>query len=217
MIETAKEVRNMLLFYLSMLENPEDSAKYEQIYLTYRDSMIRIASKILKGNRYDAEDAVHDAFVALVTHIGDLPDHDAEYTRKYVFKMAKNAALMIYRKRYGEKEVIRLDDLFDYPDVIDIPNECADKELFLIFTKILTDMPENYKDVLSMYWLDGYKPAKIAALLHRPTQTVYKQIQRGNQMIQEHLKKEMKGYDTAGNSVPQTGATSHGSQGSTGV
>ena len=120
----------MLLFYLSMLESPEDSEKFERIYLTYREQMLRIASKILKGNHHDAEDAVHDAFVSLVTHIGDLPDHDAEYTQRYVFKMAKNAALMIYRKRYGEKEVVCLEDLFEYPDDIDIPKECANVNCF---------------------------------------------------------------------------------------
>ena len=163
--------------------------------------MLRIALRILKGNQYDAEDAVHDAFLTLVTHISDLPDHDSEFTQRYVFKMAKNAALMIYRKRYGEKEIIHLDDLFEYPDNIDIPRDCANQELFLAFVKILNDMSDRYRDVLSMYWLDGYKPQKIARLLHRPTQTVYKQIQRGNQLLQEHLDKEVKGYDTARNSV----------------
>ena len=68
MINTAKEVRTVLLFYLSMLESPEDSAKFEQIYLTYRDQMLRVASKILKGNHHDAEDAVHHAFVAIINH-----------------------------------------------------------------------------------------------------------------------------------------------------
>ena len=217
MINTAKGVRTVLLFYLSMLESPEDSEKFEQIYLTYREQMLRVASKILKGNHHDAEDAVHDAFVSLVTHIGDLPDHDAEYTQRYVFKMAKNAALMIYRKRYGEKEVVCLEDLFEYPDDIDIPKECANEELFLIFTRTLREMPDSYRDVLSMYWLDGRKPAQIAKLLHRPTQTVYKQIQRGNQMLQEQLKKEIKDYDATGKAMPQASTGSYGSQRDTGI
>ena len=207
----------MLLFYLSMLDSPEDSEKFERIYLTYREQMLRIASKILKGNHHDAEDAVHDAFVSLVTHVDDLPDYDSEYTKRYVFKMAKNAALMIYRKRYGEKEVISLEDLFEYPDSIDIPSECANKELFLIFTRTLREMPDSYRDVLSMYWLDGRKPAKIAKLLHRPTQTVYKQIQRGNQILQEQMKKEIKDYDATGKAMPQASAASHGSQRNTSV
>lgn len=217
MINTAKGVRTVLLFYLSMLESPEDSEKFERIFLTYREQMLRIASKILKGNHHDAEDAVHDAFVSLVTHIGDLPDHDAEYTQRYVFKMAKNAALMIYRKRYGEKEVVCLEDLFEYPDDIDIPKECANEELFLIFTRTLREMPDSYRDVLSMYWLDGHKPAKIAKLLHRPTQTVYKQIQRGNRMLQEQLKKEIKDYDETGKAMSQASTGSYGSQRDTGI
>ena len=217
MINTAKGVRNVLFLYLSMLDTPEDSAKFEQIYLAYRDQMFRIALKILKGNHHDAEDAVHDAFVSLVTHIGDLPDHNAEYTQRYVFKMAKNAALMVYRKRYGEKEVVNLEDLFEYPDSIDIPSECANKELFLIFTRILQNMPDSYRDVLSMYWLDGRKPAQIAKLLHRPTQTVYKQIQRGNQMLQEQIKKEVKDDDATGDPMPPTGTASHRSKRTTGI
>ena len=217
MIVTAKGVRKVLFFYLSMLETPEDSAKFEQIYLTYRDQMIRIASKILKGNHYDAEDAVHDAFVTLTKHINDLPDHDSEYTRKYVYKMAKNAALVIYRKRYGEKETVSLQELFDYPDHIDIPAECANRELVWILIRTLNEMPDSYREVLSMYWLDEFKPAKIAKLLHRPIQTVYKQIQRGNQILREQLGKEIEHNDTATNPMCKTSTDGHRAKRNAGV
>ena len=45
-----------MIVYLQMLETAEDRAAFEQLYLTYRSLMYRIAYGILR-NQQDAEDA----------------------------------------------------------------------------------------------------------------------------------------------------------------
>lgn len=57
----------MLQIYLSMLETEEEQAKMTQIYNTYRPLMLRYALKIL-NNPEQAEDAVHDAIIAVIRH-----------------------------------------------------------------------------------------------------------------------------------------------------
>ena len=52
----------MLGFYLSLIDSDDDKNKFEQLYLTYRQDMYKIAYSILKNNA-DAEDAVHQAFL----------------------------------------------------------------------------------------------------------------------------------------------------------
>ena len=51
----------MLVYYLQMLDTPEEKVRFEQIYLKYRGLMYHVAEDILH-NRQDAEDAVHNAF-----------------------------------------------------------------------------------------------------------------------------------------------------------
>ena len=53
-----------MIIYLQTIDDPEDSAKFEQLYEHYRSYMLKIANKILE-NEFDAEDAVHNAFVSI--------------------------------------------------------------------------------------------------------------------------------------------------------
>ena len=57
----------MLIYYLQMLDTPEEKMRFEQIYLKYRGLMYRVADSILH-NRQDAEDAVHNAFLRIIKH-----------------------------------------------------------------------------------------------------------------------------------------------------
>ena len=47
----------MLIYYLQMLDTPEEKIRFEKIYLKYRSLMYHVADSILH-NRQDAEDAV---------------------------------------------------------------------------------------------------------------------------------------------------------------
>ena len=62
-----------MLMYLSMIETPDDKAKFERIYNRYRNLMYHVAYKVL-SNHYDAEDAVHQAFVAIIRHLEKIGD-----------------------------------------------------------------------------------------------------------------------------------------------
>lgn len=55
----------MLVYYLQMLDTPEEKIRFEQIYLKYRGLMYHVANGILH-DRQDAEDAVHNAFLRII-------------------------------------------------------------------------------------------------------------------------------------------------------
>ena len=57
-----------MLIYLQMIENEEEKLKFIQIYEKYKDLMLYVAKHIL-GNDADAEDAVHEAFLASLKHL----------------------------------------------------------------------------------------------------------------------------------------------------
>jgi RNA polymerase sigma-70 factor (ECF subfamily) len=57
-----------MLSYLQMIETPQQRSDFEKIYLTYRGLMFHIANNILQNDE-DAEDAVHNAFVAIAENI----------------------------------------------------------------------------------------------------------------------------------------------------
>ena len=58
----------MLGFYLSMVESDEERSLIEFIYNEYRQLMYKTAFSILH-NKFDAEDAVHEAFLRVIKNI----------------------------------------------------------------------------------------------------------------------------------------------------
>ena len=55
----------MLVYYLQMLDTPEEKVQFEQIYMKYRGLMYHVAENILHDSQ-EAEDAVHNAFLRII-------------------------------------------------------------------------------------------------------------------------------------------------------
>ena len=63
-----------MLIYLQTLEAPDEKEKFETLYRTYCGLMVAVAMKLL-GNRTDAEDAVHQAFLSILKNMDGIPSH----------------------------------------------------------------------------------------------------------------------------------------------
>lgn len=91
----------MLVYYLQMLDTPEEKMRFEQIYLKYRGLMYRVADSILH-NRQDAEDAVHNAFLRIIKHFKKFQNTPIEDLAPQVAVIARNEAISLLRKRKGD-------------------------------------------------------------------------------------------------------------------
>ena len=69
-----------MLIYLQTLEAPDEKAKFETLYRTYCGLMVAVAMKLL-GNRTDAEDAVHQAFLSILKNMDKISDVDCLKTK----------------------------------------------------------------------------------------------------------------------------------------
>lgn len=69
-----------MIIYLQMIESDEDKSKFEQLYIMYKGLMFHVAMKILK-NEFDAEDAVHQAFLSLIENLKKISDVKCPKTR----------------------------------------------------------------------------------------------------------------------------------------
>ena len=81
-----------MLIYLQMIESEEDKSKFIQIYTKYRNLMFHVARQIL-GNDSDAEDAVHEAFLASLKHLHKFSDVDCPKTRSYFVTIMENKSI----------------------------------------------------------------------------------------------------------------------------
>lgn len=86
----------MISFYLSLLDTPEEKSKFEQLYLLYRQDMFKLAYGILE-NKYDTEDAVHEAFMRVMKKLTKISEINCPQTHAYLLIIVKNVALKIIK------------------------------------------------------------------------------------------------------------------------
>ena len=111
----------------------------------------------------------------------------------YVCRAAKSRALNIYesKKRESEHRVL-LDEEGDIPFEEDGFNAIiAESEISLI-AECINRLPEKYRTVIVLRYLDEIKPQDIARVLGINKETAKKRLLRGKKMLKELLEEKNK-------------------------
>ena len=99
------------MIFLMMIDTPEDKRKFVILYEKYRYLMQKVAMDVLH-DRFLAEDAVHNAFISLVTHLDSIGETESLQTKRYLITIVKNAAIDLYRKKNIQiREEIYMDEI----------------------------------------------------------------------------------------------------------
>lgn len=169
-----------MLIYLQMIESEEDKSKFEAIYNKYRQLMFVAANRILK-NQYDAEDAVHQAFVSIIDNLSKVKEVNCPETRSYVVIITENKAIDIIRSRKHLSGEELNDTLFG----IDIPlpgdNGLADA---------LAKLPARYREVLLLRFDNGFSTREIAKMMGTNEGNMQKLIWRAKEALRKQLDKD---------------------------
>ena len=169
-----------MLIYLQTIETQEDKTKFEILYTEYKDWMGTIAFSILH-NIQDAEDAVHNAFIKIAENINKVDDPLSKKTRSYIVTIIETKSIDIYRKKQRHPEVpISEEDIrihFDYAN-------CSD------LAKCISQLPAQYRAVLSLKYRHGYNNREIAKILKISEFNAIKIDQRAKARLKELCIKE---------------------------
>ena len=170
----------MLIYYLQMLDTPEEKVRFEQIYLKYRGLMYRVADSILH-NRQDAEDAVHNAFLKIIKKFSRFQNTPTQDLASQIVVIARNEAISLLRKRKGDAPLEEQDGLAE-------PSEAVSDYHALVDS--FTRLPRTYRAVMEMKLLLGYSDGEIAAKLGLSKTAVSTRVSRGRQMLRDIVEQE---------------------------
>lgn len=168
-----------------------DTEKLRLIYERYKNRMYISACRIL-GDPSLAEDAVHDAFIAISRNLHKIQDVDSVSTASYVIKAAKSKALNTVKK--NSSEVLLTFEQTDEPSDDSLLDTLCEKQSVEQVVSAIMSLDERYRDVLSLYYLNELTVSEIADILMRKESTVKQQLSRGRKRIIETLQKEEKIY-----------------------
>ena len=85
--------QDLLLSY-----NDEERRFFEQLYKEHRDEMFYTAYIVLE-NKFDAEDIVHESFIAVLDNMDKLIGDTPERNWNYIVTIVKHKAYNLYNKR----------------------------------------------------------------------------------------------------------------------
>lgn len=176
-----------MLIYLQMIESPEDSVKFEQIYIKYRQPMYTAAYAILKQNE-DAEDAVHQAFIRIANHMDIVRNLDVSDGRmaSYLITTAQNLSLDMIRARQRFSKDKSAEDIYD---------EYSEKPSFAPgpvseLAEAMDALPVHQKNILLLRYDNGFTTQEIAAIMGKSYHAVKKSLWRAKVALAKELGRE---------------------------
>ena len=162
-----------------------ESLGFETIYRQYSKAMYNTSLRIL-NNRSDAEDVLQEAFLDAFRSLNDF--HYRSSFGAWLKRIVINKSINALRKRkmlFVEIEDSKLESLPDNDASQD------EEELQLKVEEVkrmMMNLPDGYRAVLSLYLLEGYDQEEISEILGITHNTVRTQYLRAKQKLVKLLK-----------------------------
>ena len=175
----------MLVFYLSILDNDEDRAKFERIYNAYCTKMKRYAARYV-GDDYLAEDIVHEAFIRIAHHIDGVEEENVNKTNAFIVTIVRRICYdEVNRRTYD----VVYDEEYDQNYICGSTVGAVLEEVdYNELVRIIRGFPEIYRDVLMLRYYHGYSDKEIASLLNASPDAIRKRLERARELLAYHLK-----------------------------
>ncbi|MDD3747100.1 MAG: RNA polymerase sigma factor [Anaerostipes sp.] len=149
--------------------NIRDEKEYNSIVDEYSDMIFRIAYQNL-FNIHDAEDVTQDVFLKLIKQKENF-FNDKEHLKSWLIRVTINRSID-FKKAFFRKNTVPLHD-------IDIPFEPEEKELL----EEMYQLPRDYRNILYLYYYEGYTIKEIANILGIKQNTVNSRLTRGRKKL----------------------------------
>jgi RNA polymerase sigma-70 factor, ECF subfamily len=170
-----------------------DQDAFAEIVEIYSNSIFQLGYRML-GNRHEAEDIAQEAFIRAYVNIKSF-NQDLKFST-WLFRIATNLCIDRIRKKkpdyYLDAEVSGTDGLTMYSQLSSnspLPeNELESLELHETVQKEILKLPEKYRSVIVLKYMEELSLNEISEILDMPLGTVKTRIHRGREALRQQLR-----------------------------
>jgi RNA polymerase sigma-70 factor (ECF subfamily) len=160
---------------------------FNVLIVRYEKQIFALAYR-LSGDYDEAKDLAQEAFIHIYGHLKHFDSSRPFFP--WMYKVAHNICLNKLNKK--ARQNISLDDLVEFTPVennVDhVPDLALDKkEKARQVYEAIENLPQQYKDVIILKYIQGYSYKDICACLDLPQSTVETRLYRGRQALQKTL------------------------------
>jgi RNA polymerase sigma-70 factor (ECF subfamily) len=141
----------------------------------YADTVRRICFIHLK-NHTDVEDVFQDVFLKYLLHGGTFESDDHE--RAWLVRVAINSCKDLL-KSFFRRKVVSIDEVTAELSYVQDENRDV--------LEAVLKLPEKYKDVIYLFYYEGYTAVEIAKILGKNENTIYTWLSRAKAKLKEAL------------------------------
>jgi RNA polymerase sigma-70 factor, ECF subfamily len=170
-----------------------DQNAFGEIVEIYKNKVYQLCYRML-GNRQEAEDISQEAFIRAYVNINT---YNQEYKfSTWIFRIATNLCIDRIRKKkpdyYLDEEIPGTDGLTMYSKVASstpLPEkELESLELQETIQKEIVKLPEKYRSVIVLKYIEELSLNEISEILDLPLGTVKTRIHRGREALRQQLR-----------------------------
>ncbi len=150
--------------YLLLLDTEQEREFFQKMYHEHKNAMYYIALRILK-NESDAEDMVHETFLALTKYLSRMIDNQPQKNWNFILTILKHKCYNLCKKKKQEiDKCLELENTTDtYGEKPDDRMERLEKQELMI--KLIREMKPSYQEVLILKYYHELNNTEIAAVL----------------------------------------------------
>ena len=147
----------------------------ERIIRQYSDMVFRMAYAHVR-NQSDAEDVMQEVFLR---YLRKLPRFESEeHCKRWFLRVTVNCAKSINNTAWSRY-------------VVPLEQEVFAEEEESRLAEALMQLPAKYRDIIRLYYYEGYKTGENAEILHRNPATIRSQLARAREKLAAVLKEEL--------------------------
>lgn len=150
--------------------------EFAEIYHRNIDTVYRLCYIYLR-NTADADDAVQSIFIKLFKC--NISFHDREHEKAWLIVTTKNTCKDVLKSWWRSRRV----DLDELPERTHWDNDEHRRD---VLEKLLR-LPEKYRTVLYLYYVEDYSVKEISKLLDRKESTLQTQLSKGRERLRADL------------------------------
>lgn len=148
----------------------------ERIIRKYGDMLYRLCLIMLKSDS-DAEDAVQETIIVYYRKAPRFAD--SEHEKAWLIRVATNRCRDMLRFRARHPQVGD-----EFPDIA--ADDPADSGIL----EALASLPEKYRLVLTLFYIEEYRTEDIAQIIGRTPSAVRMRLSKGRKLLEEIYRKE---------------------------
>ena len=149
--------------------------KIEKIVETYSNMIMRLAYQNC-FNKSDSEDIVQEVFIKLIKNIDKLGDN-SEYIKAWIIRVTINTCKDCNKSSWYRKVKKLEENELDF---------CFETEELGVLNK-LSELKPTYRNIIYLYYYEGYKINEIAKILKMNENTVSSNLTRARKQLKEFL------------------------------